>query len=74
MVSVTERILSQHTEPLMRANRYPVILDAYIQSQGIGFVGTDRSTFSTLARLRVRDWNDGAVRMVKWGRPDADEH
>ena len=58
----------------MRANRYPVILDAYIQSQGIGFVGTDRSTFSTLARLRVRDWNDGAVRMVKWGRPDADEH
>ncbi|TCD65886.1 hypothetical protein EIP91_002046 [Steccherinum ochraceum] len=53
---------------------YPVILDAYVQSVGIGFVGTDRSTFSTLARLRVRDWNDGSVRMVKWGRPDADEH
>ncbi|KAH8101626.1 hypothetical protein BXZ70DRAFT_934190 [Cristinia sonorae] len=53
---------------------YPVIVDAYVQSAGLGFVGTDRSTFSTLARLRVRDWNDGAVRMVKWGKPDADEH
>ncbi|THH17713.1 hypothetical protein EUX98_g9074 [Antrodiella citrinella] len=52
---------------------YPVIVDAYVQSAGIGFVGTDRSTFSTIARLRVRDWNGGAVRMVKWGKPDADD-
>ncbi|PCH33026.1 hypothetical protein WOLCODRAFT_129563 [Wolfiporia cocos MD-104 SS10] len=53
---------------------YPVILDAVIQSLGMGFVGTDRSTFSILARRRVVDWNDGAIRTVKWGRPDSDAH
>ncbi|KAI0074822.1 hypothetical protein K474DRAFT_1600968 [Panus rudis PR-1116 ss-1] len=53
---------------------YPVIIDAYMQSAGMGFVGTDRSTFSNLARRRVQEWNDGAVRTVKWGRPDADSH
>ncbi|KAH9931279.1 uncharacterized protein B0H18DRAFT_990914 [Fomitopsis serialis] len=53
---------------------YPVILDAIIQSRGIGFVGTDRSTFSSLARRRVAEWNNGAVRTVKWGRPESDQH
>lgn len=59
-------------------HRYPVILDAIIdaiiQSRGLGFVGTDRSTFSALARRRVQEWNNGAVRTVKWGQPDADQH
>ena len=53
---------------------YPVILDAVVQSFAVGFVGTDRSTFSTLARRRVADWNGGVVRMVKWGSEDADAH
>jgi len=53
---------------------YPVIVDAYVQSAGLGFVGTARSTFSILAKLRVQDWHDGAVRMVKWGTSDVDNH
>ncbi|OCH88822.1 hypothetical protein OBBRIDRAFT_836268 [Obba rivulosa] len=46
---------------------YPVVLDAVVQSFATGFVGTERSTFSTLARRRVTDWNRGVVRMAKWG-------
>ena len=53
---------------------YPVILDAAIQSQAHGFVGTDRSTFSIVSRRRVQQWNDGAVRVVKWGFKGADDH
>ncbi|KAI0964013.1 hypothetical protein AcW1_000933 [Taiwanofungus camphoratus] len=53
---------------------YPVFLDAAIQSNALGFVGTDRSTFSILSRRRVHDWHDGATRTVKWGRKDADAH
>ncbi|KAJ3487322.1 hypothetical protein NLI96_g3606 [Meripilus lineatus] len=53
---------------------YPVLIDAYIQSASLGFIGTDRSTFSIVAKRRVKDWHDGAVRMVKWGTPDADNH
>ncbi|KAL4252409.1 hypothetical protein ABKN59_004871 [Abortiporus biennis] len=52
----------------------PVVIDAYVQSQGIGFVGTDRSTFSIIARRRVLEWNGGVIRNVKWGAPDADVH
>ena len=59
---------------LHAVRRYPVILDAIIQSRGLGFVGTDRSTFSSLARRRVAEWNNGSVRTVKWGRPDSDQH
>ncbi|KAI0668727.1 hypothetical protein C8Q78DRAFT_1071184 [Trametes maxima] len=55
-------------------NWYPVILDAVVQSMAIGFVGTDRSTFSHMARRRVTDWNNGAVRLVKWGTIGADDH
>lgn len=54
--------------------RYPVVLDAAIQSLGYGFVGTDRSTFSVLSKRRVQDWRDGATRMVRWGKKDADAH
>ena len=56
------------------ACRYPVVLDAVVQSMAIGFVGTDRSTFSIMGRRRVSDWNRGAVRMVKWGYVGADDH
>ncbi|KAK7695288.1 hypothetical protein QCA50_002478 [Cerrena zonata] len=53
---------------------YPVILDSAIQSNGLGFVGTDRSTFSILSMRRVQDWHGGATRLVKWGKKDADAH
>ncbi|KAJ7757463.1 hypothetical protein B0H16DRAFT_1536747 [Mycena metata] len=53
---------------------FPVLLDAVIQSQGAGFVGTDRSTFSILSARRVNSWHDGPTRLVKWGRPGADDH
>ncbi|GBE78647.1 hypothetical protein SCP_0115360 [Sparassis crispa] len=52
---------------------YPVIVDAVIQSQGIGFVGTEFSTFSSFGRRRVEDWNNGVTRTVKWGWIGADE-
>jgi hypothetical protein len=29
---------------------------------------------SIMARRRVESWMDGAVRTVKWGGPDADNH
>lgn len=54
--------------------RYPVIIDAVVQSKGMGFVGTDRSTFSILARRRVEDWQRGVTRTVKWGSKGADDH
>ncbi|KAJ7750367.1 hypothetical protein B0H16DRAFT_1374326 [Mycena metata] len=53
---------------------YPVLIDAVIQSQGAGFVGTLQSTFSIISARRVDSWNDGPVRMVAWGRPGADDH
>ncbi|TFY70546.1 hypothetical protein EVG20_g2459 [Dentipellis fragilis] len=53
---------------------YPLLIDAVMQSSGIGFVGTDRSTMSVIAKRRVEDWQGGAVRMVKWGTPGADDH
>ncbi|KAJ7146252.1 hypothetical protein C8R44DRAFT_756982 [Mycena epipterygia] len=51
---------------------YPALIDAVIQSGGVGFVGTSGSTMSLLAARRVESWRDGAVRLVKWGRPGAD--
>lgn len=53
--------------------RYPVLLDAVLQSQGSAFVGTDRSTMSMLSGRRVEDWHGGPVRHVKWGTPGADD-
>ena len=53
---------------------YPLILDAAIQSKALGFVGTDRSTYSIVSRRRVQQWNDGATRMVLWGYKGADDH
>lgn len=54
--------------------RYPVFIDAVIQSNGAGFVGTHGSTMTTLARRRVESWHDGPTRVVKWGSPNADDH
>ncbi|KAJ7035514.1 hypothetical protein C8F04DRAFT_1037146 [Mycena alexandri] len=48
---------------------YSTLIDGAIQSGGLGFVGTDRSTYSTLSGRRVRSWADGATRMVRWGKP-----
>lgn len=67
-----ERILILMLTPFL--DRYPVILDSAIQSNGLGFVGTDRSTFSILSMRRVQDWHGGATRLVKWGKKDADAH
>lgn len=54
--------------------RYPVFIDAIIQSNGAGFVGTRGSTMSTLASRRVQSWHDGATRLIRWGSPGADDH
>ncbi|KAG1743338.1 uncharacterized protein EDB91DRAFT_1275488 [Suillus paluster] len=53
---------------------YPVFIDAVIQSNGAGFVGTRGSTMSVLASRRVQSWHDGPTRIVKWGSPGADDH
>lgn len=44
--------------------RYPALIDAVVQSMGVGFVGTARSTMSLVARRRVEDWNGGVTREV----------
>ncbi|KAJ7631211.1 hypothetical protein FB45DRAFT_917836 [Roridomyces roridus] len=51
-----------------------ILIDAVIQSRSIGFVGTARSTVSLLSQKRVESWQDGAVRMVQWGKKGADAH
>ncbi|GAA6061938.1 hypothetical protein JCM10212_001506 [Sporobolomyces blumeae] len=38
---------------------YPLLIDSVILSRGGGFVGTEWSTFSYLAGLRVKYWNGG---------------
>ncbi|KAG8874491.1 hypothetical protein FRB97_005877 [Tulasnella sp. 331] len=55
-------------------NRYPPLLDSVFQSMGTGFVGTDGSTMSLIARRRVQDWQGGSVRDFRWGHPGADDH
>ncbi|KAE9398471.1 hypothetical protein BT96DRAFT_1020127 [Gymnopus androsaceus JB14] len=53
---------------------HPVLVDATIQSGGIGFVGTDRSTMSIMAKRRVQSWQNGITALVKWGYVGADDH
>jgi len=53
---------------------YPVLIDAVIQSQGVGFVGTDRSTMSIVAARRAESWQKAPHILVKWGTPGADDH
>ncbi|KZO99653.1 hypothetical protein CALVIDRAFT_534075 [Calocera viscosa TUFC12733] len=45
---------------------YVPLLDAVFQSAGVGFIGTDSSTMSLVAALRVRDWQDGPVTYLTW--------
>lgn len=52
---------------------YPVFIDAAIQGNGAGFVGTDRSTMSRLAARRVEYWHEGPFKLVKWGHLGADD-
>ncbi|KAF7307185.1 hypothetical protein MIND_00512100 [Mycena indigotica] len=52
---------------------HPILIDAVVQSMGAGFVGTARSTVSILASRRVETWRNGPTRMVRWGRPGADD-
>jgi hypothetical protein len=54
-------------------DRYPMFIDAVIHGAAYGFVGTDRSTVSILARRRVFS-NGGVTEMVKWGWPWAHDH
>jgi len=53
---------------------YPSILDACMMAMGSAFVGTDRSTYSLIAKRRVEDWAGGPARLVKWGFIGADDH
>ncbi|KAM6492243.1 hypothetical protein JOM56_011967 [Amanita muscaria] len=53
---------------------YPILIDAVVQSNGIAFLGTDKSTMSIMARRRVQSWHRGVVRSIKWGKRDADDH
>ncbi|KAG1831497.1 hypothetical protein EV424DRAFT_1469968 [Suillus variegatus] len=53
---------------------HPAFIDAIIQSNGAGFVGTSGSTMSTLANRRVQSRNDGATQSIRWGWPGADDH
>jgi len=53
---------------------YITLIDVVAVSLSTGFVGTDRSTVSTVNRKRVEDWNDGVTRIVKWGKLNADAH
>ncbi|KAJ7037600.1 hypothetical protein C8F04DRAFT_1393523 [Mycena alexandri] len=52
---------------------YPLFIDAVIQGAAYGFVGTDKSTVSILARRRVSS-RGGEAEIVKWGRLGADQH
>ncbi|KAF9245804.1 hypothetical protein BU15DRAFT_40619 [Melanogaster broomeanus] len=53
---------------------YPLLIDAVLQSSGAGFVGTQGSTMSNVAKRRVESWHDGPTRVAKWGHPGADDH
>ncbi|KAJ7173651.1 hypothetical protein C8R46DRAFT_119249 [Mycena filopes] len=53
---------------------YSTLIDGAILSGGLGFVGTDKSTYSALSSRRVRSWADGVTRRVRFGKPGADDH
>jgi hypothetical protein len=54
--------------------RNTLVLDIVIHTLGKGFIGTDQSTLSLLSQRRVEEWYGGITRIVKWGRPGADDH
>ncbi|KAF8973015.1 hypothetical protein BDZ97DRAFT_1752066 [Flammula alnicola] len=43
---------------------YPPLIDMVMQSYALGFVGTEDSTFSLVARRRIEDWNGGVAKDV----------
>ncbi|KZV74816.1 hypothetical protein PENSPDRAFT_625212 [Peniophora sp. CONT] len=45
---------------------YPVLIDAVIQSSGVGLLGTPGSTMSLIAGRRVMDWYHGEYYNVRW--------
>ena len=47
---------------------YLTLIDVVSASLSIGFVGTERSTVSTINTKRVQEWNGGVTRMVHWSR------
>ncbi|KAH9961361.1 hypothetical protein BC827DRAFT_343531 [Russula dissimulans] len=53
---------------------YPLLIDAVIQSSGVGLIGTAGSTMSLLAGRRIQDWHNGVYKEVKWGTSNADDH
>lgn len=53
----------EHTETRY-GKWYVPMVDAVAQSLAVGFVGTDRSTMSMVARWRVEDWNNGIGELV----------
>jgi len=53
---------------------YPSVIDACLLAHASAFVGTDKSTYSLIAKRRVQDWANGPVRMVRWGNVGADDH
>ncbi|KAF6758039.1 hypothetical protein DFP72DRAFT_808302 [Ephemerocybe angulata] len=44
---------------------HPLLIDKVALSQGIGFIGTNPSTFSILNAFRVEDWNNGVTKMLR---------
>jgi hypothetical protein len=59
---------------VQQIRRYPVLIDAVIQSSGIGLIGMHSSTMSLLAGRRVQDWHNGVYKDVRWGTANADDH
>ncbi|KAG2053268.1 hypothetical protein BDR06DRAFT_972487 [Suillus hirtellus] len=55
------------------ASRHLVFLDAIIQSNAAGLVGTRGYTMSTVVSRRVQSCYDGATRLIRWGWPGADD-
>ncbi|KAG7448143.1 uncharacterized protein BT62DRAFT_755789 [Guyanagaster necrorhizus] len=43
---------------------YMTLVEVVVQSLSLGFVGTGRSTLSTVSQKRVEDWNNGTTRIV----------
>ncbi|KZT51338.1 hypothetical protein CALCODRAFT_443220 [Calocera cornea HHB12733] len=48
---------------------YVPLLDAVFQSAGAGFIGTESSTMSLVAALRVQDWHGGPITYLTWRGP-----
>ncbi len=43
---------------------YPSMLDLAVMSRAVGFVGTEKSTFSAITANRVISWQDGVARLT----------